>query len=210
MPKEYKIDVKKNVELQFNKALQDIVARRTTEVIKAKVVKDIDREMGKIFQRLAVWLTSQRSNAASAPEQIRPYLSAPWILYAPNYRTAKRKKTGHSKWFIHGFPSGSDREYEDQLVDELNNIYSGEVMDVVGQSQAVLRRNKSGITIKMLPSVRFSINNFERNFDEYLSEIAMSKLQNRKARYRALIGPAFAYFLDKRIPEIVTNSLRKI
>lgn len=210
MPKEYRIDAKKNVELQFNQALQDIVIRRTAERIREKVTKDIDREMGKIFQQLANWLTNQRSNSASAPEQLKPYLPTPWIAYAPKYRSAKRRRTGHSKWFIHGFPSATTRQDEEQLHEELSNIDSYDVANVVGKSQAVVRRDKSGVTIKMLPSARFSINKFENRFDDYLSEIAMYKLQNRKKRYRALVGPAFAHFLDQRIPEIVTNSLRKL
>ena len=189
---------------QLKDIFQDIATRRTAEQINQRVNKAIDREISKVFQRLAIAIVNNDFS------EIQPYLPSPWKPYArgtqkrPRYRERKLREKGHLDWFKYGRPDD-----DEQLMTEFYRLAPSRVLNTIGQTRAQVSSNKRKITITIAPNVNVVGTNMERQLYGLLTEKAERKLQNRRKAYRSLIGPEFLFMLAERIPALVQRSLAR-
>lgn len=204
----YRIDITQNIEAQLNKALVAIATKKTVKRIQDKVGKDVDKEISRVFRYMAVMLLAQRLNASAAPKEIKPYVPIPWESYnipanpyVQKYRKRKKRLLGHTQSFV----------YKQELVEDFQSINTNQVLDAAGRTRISVTKNKKFVTLNLLPDTNFSRTRYEDNFTEVFNdEKTWRKLKNRRNRYRSLVGPYFAYFLDQKLPDIIRKSLRSL
>lgn len=202
---DYYLDPRQNIEAHLSKIFQDIAAKSSARRIKEKMGKDIDKEIGRIFKLVAVLLENQRSNTASTPKDLAPHIAVPWETWnnykgVKRYRKRKSAKLGHSKWFV----------YSGELQSRLSSVSSKSILSVVGNTEVTTNLKNNIINVKMFPAKTFPQPLFEKYFGDILGQKNLTKLLNKKLRYRSLIGPAFASFLQDILPEIMRRSLRSL
>lgn len=189
---------------QLKNIFQDIAIKRTAEQIRKRVNTAIDREMSKVFQRIALNILNNDF------DEIQPYLPAKWKPYArgtqkrPRYRERKLREKGHLDWFKYGRPDD-----DQQLMVEFYRLAPSRVLNTIGQTTATVSSNKKRITIAIAPKVNVVSSNMERQLYGLISDKAEKKLQNRRKAYRSLIGPEFIFMLAERIPALVQRSLSR-
>lgn len=186
-----------NVLTQLTDIFQDIFARKSLEQVETRLNKAIDREISKVFQRIAINIV--QDDFAT----IQPYIPTPWPDYDFRYAQRKYKAKGHLHWFLYG------KKNDTQLAAEFLNISPSQVLRTIGQTRARVSSDKKKIQISIAPNVAVTPNHMERQFYGVLSIQAENKLQNRRQAYRALLGPEFLFMLNERIPQLIERSIAR-
>ncbi len=201
--KVYEINMRSgDIAVQLRKAFDDIFARRTFEKVRVLVNDAVDKEIGKVFQRIAIHIFQNNF------QELQPYLPTPWRQYSTKYLVRKIKHVGHLDWFKYGYRTARNLGQE-ELGDYLRAIEPESILEHVGNTVTSLSRNNKRITVSVAPHARFSRSNMERQFSDLIDEEQMNKLQNRRRAYRALIGPEFQFMLNDRIPQVVSKVLAR-
>lgn len=205
MDKQYKINmVKGTITAQFKDIFQEILARKVVGQVEERVNKAVDREISKVFQRIA------RDIFANDFVGIESYLPSPWKDYASDYAERKEKDVGHLNWFLYGKrrnKAGKVFRRDPLLANYLAGISPAKVLNRLGETQAKVSKDNKKITITVAPNVSIIDSEMEKKFSTVITPRQMAKLKNRRGAYRSLVGPEFLFMLNERIPQLVERSL---
>lgn len=203
----YKLNITQDIEDQLVKIFKTVARKHVAAKLRQKLRTNINYAISNSFKQIVLLLMKQPSNASNAPRILQPYIKTPWNSYNISrnhyviaYRRKKRREKGHTRSFI----------YDEHLIAAFNSISRADVLEVTGTTKTTLSKDHRLITLSMLEETGPPTDYYEEAFEELLDEEMMRKLKNRINRYRSLVGPYFAYFLDQRVPAIIRKSLGEV
>lgn len=181
--------------VDVGKEMIDVLRTRVLRNVRRVLGLEIDREMTKLFR----FLSSQMQGGSNF-SILNPYLPRRWTKYTKDYSKKKTAQVGHLRWF----------NLTGELASELRGVSETRFLRGIGQTRVSITRDRSRIQARIAPKLVLRRNDLETDLygRGLLSRSSWVKLLGKKNRYRALMGPAFQYFIQQRIPAVLRRVLR--
>lgn len=192
--------VARKVEQFVEEGIREQIDKKLRSSVRRTIAREVDKTMSEVFRFIA-----QQTKSTGNFAVLKPYGSN-WRDYSRAYKARKQETKGHLRWFFH----------TGEMARELESLSASKIEGTLGRTQVKIAKNTKKISVNIVPNVRIANTFFENQLQSLLSDETLAKLspvENRSdvsSVYRNLIGPAFLYFAEKRVPNAIRRGLKEV